>query len=67
MSSHHPQRGDAVAQWIKSYRDRYDSQNPAWHVLDDLLDDYRLLADRGRPLPDTISQMSDHDDHPYAG
>ncbi len=67
MDEHYPQRGDAVAYWIKLYRDRQDDGTEAWRVLDDLLDDYRLLADRGEPLPDTIAQVPDLTDYPGGG
>lgn len=43
-----PRRGDAVEAWIKSNRDDCSSNSVAWNVLDDLLEDYRLLADTGK-------------------
>lgn len=50
-----PRRGDAVAEWIKRARDEHGHESddlPAWRLLDELLNDYRLRADEGRDLSD---------------
>jgi len=67
MSPYYPQRNDAVDQWIKLYRDLHDSGTREWSLLDDLLDDYRLLADTGKPLPGPTLAPQTVSDHPYAG
>jgi hypothetical protein len=51
MQDHYPRRDDAVAAWIKRQRECYTPGTSSWHALDDLLDDYRLMADTGQPLP----------------
>lgn len=58
---HEARRDSDVAAWIKAYRDQYaepkDSpySHPfAWHVLDELLNDYRDHADTGVPLGEEI-------------
>jgi hypothetical protein len=47
-------RGDPVEAWIKRTRDALTldrgDDGPAWHALNDLLDDYRDHADTGTPL-----------------
>ncbi|MEW1630787.1 hypothetical protein AB0387_25935 [Streptomyces sp. NPDC089173] len=51
--AHRPQRGDAVDQWLRTYRERYDRNGESsefWHEFDGLLDLYRLHADMGTPL-----------------
>lgn len=48
-----PARGDAVEVWLKAQRDVHSDRygvTPAWYVLDDALDRYRLHADTGTPL-----------------
>ena len=49
---HQPMRGDAVEAWIKRQRNCYDQGSDEWYALDDMLDDYRVLADTGEELPD---------------
>lgn len=57
---HKARRGDEVEAWIKAARDEYtedpDMEGP-WDALDNLLDDYRLAADTGRPLNDDEEQV----------
>lgn len=59
---HKAKRGDEVEAWIKRARNQVTSgtplgdEMPGWNELDDLLDDYRLHADTGRPLSE-----EDHD------
>ncbi|MET9056174.1 hypothetical protein ABZW50_34110, partial [Streptomyces bacillaris] len=51
--AHRPRRGDAVDQWLRTYRERYDRNGESsefWHEFDGLLDLYRLHADMGIPL-----------------
>ncbi|MFJ9985347.1 hypothetical protein ACIQUD_15165 [Streptomyces globisporus] len=51
--AHRPRRGDAVDQWLRTYRERYDRNGESsefWHEFDGLLDLYRLHADMGAPL-----------------
>lgn len=55
MLSHVPRRDSDVAAWIKRHRD--DGLYPegvAWHVIDSLLEDYRLHADTGTPLSQDV-------------
>lgn len=52
-----PRRGDAVAEWIKRARDEHGHESgdlPAWRILDELLNDYRLRADTGTPLDQDV-------------
>lgn len=54
-----PQRGDAVEAWLKARRDEHRDQygaTPAWFLLDDLLDLYRLHADTGTPLGEHLCE-----------
>lgn len=44
-----PRRGDPVEQWLKARRDAAVAWD-AWHVIDGMLDRYRLHADTGTPL-----------------
>lgn len=52
-----PSRDDAIVEWLRRWRDRYDDDtkrfndfgSPYW-LLDSMLDDYRLHADTGTPL-----------------
>lgn len=50
----HPRRGDAVETWLKKYRDTHDNlgADSVWAIVDDLLDEYRLMADQGKGLLD---------------
>jgi hypothetical protein len=45
-----PERNDAVATWLKAFRDTYQENTIEWSALDSLLDDYRYQADLGQPL-----------------
>lgn len=48
-----PARGDDVEAWLKGQRDAHSDRygvTPAWYVLDDVLNAYRLHADTGTPL-----------------
>lgn len=53
-----PRRGDVVEAWIKRARDDFQKEAApgatAWHVLDDLLNDYREHADTGTPLSENV-------------
>jgi hypothetical protein len=52
-----PARGDAFEAWLKAARDVHSDRygvTPAWFVLDDLLDSYRLHADTGTPLTEHV-------------
>lgn len=51
---HHPMRDDAVARWIKCWRNSLDQQE--WYVLDHLLDDYRAHADYGLDLHEEVPE-----------
>jgi hypothetical protein len=54
-----PARGDAVEVWLKAARDVHSDRcgvTPAWFVLDDLLDRYRLHADTRTPLTGHVCQ-----------
>lgn len=50
-----PARGDAVEAWLKAQRGATTSWDD-WHVLDNLLDRYRLHADTGTPLGEHICE-----------
>lgn len=74
MTAHIPARGDAVEAWLKRQRDQlldgYDSPSPEWHLLDRLLDDYRLHADTATPLDQHACEDGNRDDcgdpsHPF--
>lgn len=48
-----PARSDAVEAWLKAARDRQMDgygRTRGWHLLDEILDTYRLHADTGTPL-----------------
>lgn len=54
-----PARGDAVEAWLRGQRDLHGDRygvTPAWYVLDDLLDTYRLHADTGTPLDQHVCE-----------
>jgi hypothetical protein len=55
-----PRRGDDTEQWLKHWRDMCGEGGDGWHVLDQVLDDYRLHADTGTPLG-AEAPSSDHD------
>lgn len=40
-------RGSDTEAWLKRWRDLYAKDTPAWQVVDNMLDDYRLHADCG--------------------
>jgi len=44
-----PRRGDGFEAWLKARRDATTTWS-AWHVIDGMLDRYRLHADTGTPL-----------------
>ena len=47
---HRPQRGDAVAQWLRAQREAAVGYPTTYQAVDGLLDLYRLHADTGTPL-----------------
>lgn len=52
-----PRRGDPVEAWLRAHRDRQVDEygrTRGWHLLDNLLDDYRLHADTGTPLGEHV-------------
>jgi len=54
-----PTRGDAVEAWLKAQRDVHSDRygvTPAWFILDDLLDAYRLHADTRTPLTEHVCE-----------
>lgn len=54
---HFPVRGDDVETWLRVWRGRYGQQYlDAFQVIDALLDDYRLHADTGASLYETVSE-----------
>lgn len=66
MSAPVPARGDAVEKWLERQRDQHSDQygvTPAWFLLDDLLDQYRLHAATGIPLDQSVSPGADK--HPF--
>lgn len=54
--SHQAKRGDEIEAWLKATRDKYAGYVPVeeWLALDAALDDYRLHADTGTPLSETV-------------
>ncbi len=60
-----PRRGDEVAEWLKRKRDEvpqpiYRGATSLVRVaIDELLDDYRLHADTGIPLSETVHEGED--------
>lgn len=52
-----PRRGDLVEAWIKRRRDGNDKGTDAYDVLDNLLDDYRLHADTGTDLSESVERV----------
>jgi hypothetical protein len=54
-----PARGDAFDTWLKTQRDAHSDRygvTPAWYVLDDALDRYRLHADTRTPLTEHVCE-----------
>lgn len=49
-----PARGDHVEAWLKAQRDLEDPQSHEWHVIDTLLDRYRLHAATATPLTEHV-------------
>ncbi|ARX81592.1 hypothetical protein SMD44_00990 [Streptomyces alboflavus] len=47
-----PRRSDTFDHWLRDQREKADPV--AWHVIDGLLDTYRLHADTGTPLNEHI-------------
>lgn len=45
-----PHREDDVARWLKMRRDDLPGESPEWYAVDNLLDEWRELADVGRSL-----------------
>ena len=57
MPEHNPRRGDPIEKWLKEARDRFERSKDysdmayyAYTTLDDLLDEYRFMADCGDSL-----------------
>jgi hypothetical protein len=46
-----PGRSDAVEAWLKAWRDSFLMGDEEWNVIDSMIDEYRLAADTGSPLP----------------
>lgn len=55
-TAHKPERKSDVEKWIKKNRNSYPSRSSKWYALDDLLEDYRLHADTGTPLSETVQE-----------
>lgn len=56
---HQPYRGSDVEAWLKAQRDRWPNAPGTqieWRMLDDLLEQYRLKADTGLLLQQTIEE-----------
>lgn len=56
---HIPSRDDDFATWLKARRDEHEDRYgraPAWYLLDDLLETYRLHADTGTPLNEHVCE-----------
>jgi hypothetical protein len=64
---HQPMRGDVMESIIKERRDTYDEGSVPWEVLDDFLDDYRLMADTVQPYPLELPKEPDFTDYPGGG
>lgn len=56
---HRPQRTDQVEAWLKAKRDGFNRDDPygrgLWHVMDSILDEYRLAADMGMTLEEILT------------
>jgi hypothetical protein len=69
--THKPHRDDEIVTWLKAKRDEWfvSSQHnltptqaharTAYTAIDDLLDDYRLHADTGKPLCEEVHEHED--------
>lgn len=44
----YPRKTDLVAAWLKKKRDEYKPDSEGWIAIDNLLYEYRLMADTGR-------------------
>lgn len=51
-----PVRGDHIDQWLRAQRDKYQSCDSQWDVIDTVLDHYRLHADTGTPLDEHVCE-----------
>lgn len=55
---HRPQRTDQVEAWLKAKRDGFNKEDAygrgLWHVMDSILDEYRLAADMGLTLEEVL-------------
>lgn len=50
-----PARGDVVDRWLQAKRDGWKGgPDAAWHMVDDLLKDYRAHADAGAALDEEV-------------
>ena len=56
-SAHWPKRGSDVEVWLMAQRDLYELGSREWVSLDQSLDEYRLRADHGRKLSDSIEDI----------
>lgn len=54
-----PQRDDEVAKWLRRKRDDHYPHSEAWEYIDWILDEYRLRADYGRSLTDSLDGLED--------
>jgi hypothetical protein len=53
--AHQPRRGSDVEAWLMAKRDeQHHYYGPEWHVIDQLLDEYRLRADIGLMLSEEM-------------
>lgn len=50
MSRYFPRPGDAVEDWLTSFRDLHAEGSQAWVAIDDLIEDYAATAEDGEPL-----------------
>lgn len=54
--SHQPKRDDDVITWLLKWRDEYSASDIRYHVIDDMVDDYRLHADTGTSLLEPVNE-----------
>lgn len=52
LAENGPRRGDATEAWLRRHRAAAVPDSGTWHILDGMLDEYRLSADEGRGLND---------------
>lgn len=61
---HQPHRASEVCLWLKKWRNEYEPQTEAWTAIDNMLDNYRLMADIGFSMRKArVAGIEDEDDN----